>query len=144
MKCLCFRPEASMSTREILRRERKRKNTKRRDRAEGRVRRVLRLPEVEKLVGLKHATIYGLMSQGLFPTPIPLSKRAVAWVEGELIDWLEARIAERDSGSVVRSLPLAGLKQRRKIEASPQPDVRNRRRTVRRGGRRETVEPVGA
>ena len=140
-----------MSTREILRRERERKNAKKRNRAERRVRRILRLPEVEKLVGLKHATIYVLMSQGLFPTPVPLSRRAVGWVEDEIDDWLEARIAERDSGTVERSLPLAGLNQHRKIAASPQDDVRSPpddvrdRREARRGGRRETtrrVDPV--
>jgi prophage regulatory protein len=97
------------------------KKTKRRDRAERRPRRILRLPEVQEVVGLKHATIYLLMSQGAFPQPVPLGPRAVGWLEDELDLWLEARIAERDSGSAERSLPLAGLNQRRKIEALPRP-----------------------
>jgi prophage regulatory protein len=145
-----------MSTREVLRRERQAKNAKRHERQERRLRRILRLPEVEQRTGKKHASIYADIAKGLFPAPVPLGPRAVGWLEDEIDDWLEARINERDTGTAVRSLPLAGLNQRRKIEGSPQDavrspqdDVRNRReaRRVRGGGQRETPEradPVGA
>jgi prophage regulatory protein len=149
-----------MSAKQLLARERERKKTKRRDRAERRVRRILRLPEVEQRTGKKHASIYADIAKGTFPAPVPLGLRAVGWLEDEIDDWLEARIAERDTGTAERSLPLAGLNQRRKIEASPQDDVRDRRevrrvgrgraarpRRVGRGGHRETperVDPVGA
>jgi prophage regulatory protein len=110
-----------MSAKQLLARERERKNTKRRDRAERRARRILRLPEVEQRTGKKHAAIYADIAKGVFPAPVPLGLRAVGWLEDEVDDWLEERIAERDSGSVVRSLPLAGLNQRRKTEALPPP-----------------------
>jgi prophage regulatory protein len=87
---------------------------------------VLRLPEVQKRTGKKHASIYAAIAAGTFPAPIPLGPKAVGWLSEEIDAWIAARIAERDSGDVVRSLPLAGLNQRRKIEASPQ-DVRDRR-----------------
>jgi prophage regulatory protein len=133
-----------MSAKQLLARERARKAAKRRDRAERRARRILRLPEVEQRTGKKHASIYADIAKGTFPAPVPLGPRAVGWLEGEIDDWLEARIAERDNGTAVRSLPLAGLNQRRKIEASSPQDVRNRReaRRVRRGGQRETPQRV--
>jgi prophage regulatory protein len=145
-----------MSAKQLLAHERERKNTKRHDRAERQARRILRLPEVQEVVGLKHATIYLLMSQGAFPRPVSLGPRAVGWLRFEIDDWLEARIAERDNGTAVRSLPLAGLNQRRKIEATPKETTldrgtavpsskkSNRREARRVGGRgqRETI-PLG-
>jgi prophage regulatory protein len=114
-----------MSAKLLLARERERKNAKRRKRAERRARRILRLPEVEQRTGKKHASIYADIAKGLFPAPIPLGPRAVGWLEDEIDDWLEERIAERDSDTAVRSLPLAGLNQRRKAEASSPQDVRS-------------------
>jgi prophage regulatory protein len=113
-----------MSAREMLDRERERKRRKVRKRRERQQRhmaqaqqRVLRLPEVKRKVGLGHASIYAGIAEGTFPAPVAIGRRAVAWVEHEIDGWIEARIAERDSGTaVVRSLPLA---QHRKIEASP-------------------------
>jgi prophage regulatory protein len=140
-----------MSAKQLLQRERERKKTKRRERDRRRSRRILRLPEVEQRTGKKHASIYADIAKGVFPAPVPLGPRAVGWLEDEIDDWLEARIAERDNGTAVRSLPLAGLNQRRKIEASPQDvrppqdDVRDRweaRRVRRGGGQRETPQRV--
>jgi prophage regulatory protein len=104
-----------MSAKQLLARERERKKTKRRERAERRSRRILRLPELQEVVGLKHATIYQMMAELRFPLPIPLGRRAVGWLSDEIDRWLEERVRERDDGTAVRSLPLAG----RKIEASP-------------------------
>jgi prophage regulatory protein len=96
-----------MSTREILRRERQAKNAKRHERQERRLRRFLRLPEVQEVVGLKHATIYEEMQAGTFPRPVPIGKRAVAWLEDEIADWMNKRISERDAGTAVRPSPIA-------------------------------------
>jgi prophage regulatory protein len=38
-----------------------------------------------------------LEREGRFPKRIHLSKRSVAWVESEVDDFLEARLAERDA-----------------------------------------------
>ena len=40
---------------------------------------ILRRKDVEATVGLSRSTIYHLISQGLFPAPIKLGKRAVGW-----------------------------------------------------------------
>ena len=53
--------------------------------------RVLRRPEVEALTGLSRSTIYAMMSEGTFPTPIRLGKRAVGWPAERIRDWLESR-----------------------------------------------------
>jgi prophage regulatory protein len=53
----------------------------------------LRLPEVEKLTGLKRSQIYLLQSRGTFPKCIKLGKRASAWIAGEVNGWLLERIA---------------------------------------------------
>ena len=49
--------------------------------------RILRRPEVERLTGLRKSTIYHLMSEGLFPRPIRLGRRAVGWRKSELTEW---------------------------------------------------------
>lgn len=37
--------------------------------------------------------------EGRFPRPVPLGGRAVAWVEKEISEWTDARVAERDRGT---------------------------------------------
>jgi prophage regulatory protein len=55
--------------------------------------RTLRLRDVENKVGLRRSTIYALAQQKKFPQPIKLSVHASAWVESEIDDWLNERIA---------------------------------------------------
>lgn len=55
---------------------------------------MLRRPDVEKRVGLSRSTLYNLMSRGLFPRPIRLSDRAVAWRSSDIEAWMENRFAE--------------------------------------------------
>jgi prophage regulatory protein len=56
--------------------------------------RILRRPDVEARTGLSRSTIYQLMSEGRFPRPIKLSKRAVGWYESAITRWLESRTSE--------------------------------------------------
>jgi prophage regulatory protein len=64
----------------------------------GELPRILRIAEVEIVTSLTRSTIYELMQEpGGFPLPIPLSPRAVGWVEQEVLAWLEGRIKERDT-----------------------------------------------
>ncbi|MFV0492874.1 MAG: helix-turn-helix transcriptional regulator [Pseudorhodobacter sp.] len=51
----------------------------------------LRRPAVEELTGLSRTTIYKLMNQGEFPRPVKLTKKAVAWPESAITDWLNSR-----------------------------------------------------
>ena len=54
----------------------------------------LRLPEVEKLTGLKRSQIYLLQSRGTFPARIKLGPRAAAYLAHEVNGWIAARVAE--------------------------------------------------
>jgi prophage regulatory protein len=61
---------------------------------------ILRLPTVKARTGLSRSTIYLRISEGHFPTPIPLGGRAVGWIETEIDDWLTQQIeACRPGGS---------------------------------------------
>ena len=53
---------------------------------------ILKLPEVEAMVCLKHSTIYDKIDNGTFPPPIKLSKRSVGWLLHEIQAWIESRI----------------------------------------------------
>lgn len=53
--------------------------------------RYIRRNEVESLTGLSRSTIYRLMSAGEFPRPIKLTRKAVAWAEADIADWLASR-----------------------------------------------------
>jgi len=58
--------------------------------------RLLRLPRVEEATGLRKSTIYGAIKDGLFPRPVKLSRRCVAWRESEIQAWIGQRIAEHE------------------------------------------------
>lgn len=49
--------------------------------------RFVRLPEVLEMTGLCRSTIYKLIAQGEFPAPYKITRRAVAWRQGELDNW---------------------------------------------------------
>jgi prophage regulatory protein len=78
------------------------------EREQRRLRRVLRLPEVMQVTGRTRSTIYDDIRRNAFPKPIAIGPRASGWLESEIIDWQEQRIAERNAGTAVRSLPLRG------------------------------------
>lgn len=54
--------------------------------------RLVRRPEVEKMVGLKRSAIYEKMSKGDFPKPVRIGKRAVAWRLSEIMKWMNERL----------------------------------------------------
>lgn len=56
----------------------------------------IRINDVKAATGLARSTIYKYVKQGVFPAPVSLGCRAVAWVEGEVAAWIAARIRERD------------------------------------------------
>lgn len=53
--------------------------------------RLLRLPEVEAITGLSRNTILRLVKLGLFPPPIRIGPRAVAWRWLDIKKWLDTR-----------------------------------------------------
>jgi len=56
---------------------------------------LLRLKEVEELVGLTESSIYRLMKRGAFPSQVAAGGRSVAWVEDRVLEWLAARPPRR-------------------------------------------------
>ena len=53
--------------------------------------RLLRLPEVLRLVGLAKSTVYDLIKAGLFPTPVIVGRRSVAWPTRVIVTWIKKR-----------------------------------------------------
>ena len=60
---------------------------------------ILRRKQVEARVGLRRSTLYQRISEGSFPPPVRLGRRAVGWLESEITDWLNSRISERQGVS---------------------------------------------
>lgn len=68
---------------------------------------LLRRREVEEITGLSRAGIYEQMTEGVFPKPVRIGLRAVAWVDSEVAKWQRKRIAERDESTANNKLPPA-------------------------------------
>jgi prophage regulatory protein len=65
------------------------------------MKRILRMPAVQAKTGLKHSRIYEEMAktragEGDFPLSVPLGPKSVGWLETELDQWIDRRVAERD------------------------------------------------
>lgn len=55
--------------------------------------RVIRIDEVCNRLQLSRSWIYQQVALDQFPRPVSLGARAVGWIESEVEDWLEQRIA---------------------------------------------------
>ena len=51
----------------------------------------LRRPAVEAATGLSRSTIYDMMDRNEFPRPVRIGRRAVAWPESAIQQWLADR-----------------------------------------------------
>jgi prophage regulatory protein len=58
---------------------------------------IIRERDVDEFCGLKRTQRKELIKAEKFPRPIRLSARAVGYLESELLEWQQARIAERDN-----------------------------------------------
>ncbi|WP_426370448.1 helix-turn-helix transcriptional regulator [Pseudocolwellia sp. HL-MZ7] len=56
-----------------------------------------RLPVVIDKTGLSRSSIYLRMSKGEFPQSISLGDRAIGWLEADIEQWLEDKIAASKS-----------------------------------------------
>ena len=50
---------------------------------------LLRLPQVEAVVGLKKSKIYSLLQEGQFPAPVKLGPRSVRWRASAILKWID-------------------------------------------------------
>jgi prophage regulatory protein len=53
---------------------------------------LLRLPQVEMMIGLKRSSIYTRIAAGQFPKPVNLGARAVAFRRSEVQAWIAGRV----------------------------------------------------
>lgn len=58
---------------------------------------LIRLKQVMECTGLARSTVYKFIAEGDFPKPVKLGVRVAAWVEAEVIAWIEERLLQRDS-----------------------------------------------
>ncbi|HIG2982598.1 TPA: helix-turn-helix transcriptional regulator [Klebsiella pneumoniae] len=61
---------------------------------------LIRLPEVQRRTGYSKAWIYKLLKEKRFPAAVKIGSRVIAFVESEINDWVNQRIAE-SRGEVV-------------------------------------------
>lgn len=59
--------------------------------------RIMRLPAVQRRVGLSRSQLYVLIGRGEFPAPVKLGARAVGWLESSVDAWIEARKTDSPS-----------------------------------------------
>lgn len=57
--------------------------------------RLIRFREVLTMTGLSRSSLYRFIEENQFPPQVQLGDRAVAWVEGEVQDWIKMRINNR-------------------------------------------------
>jgi prophage regulatory protein len=55
---------------------------------------LLRFPALRERTGLSRSTIWRLERQGDFPKHRRISANAVAWVEGEVMGWIHAKVGD--------------------------------------------------
>ncbi|GJJ00738.1 hypothetical protein RugamoR64_12760 [Duganella rhizosphaerae] len=58
-------------------------------------RRLIRIREVLQLCGMSRATLYREIKLHMFPAPVKLSARSVAWLHDDVMQWIDARVAQR-------------------------------------------------
>jgi prophage regulatory protein len=58
--------------------------------------RILRLPDVERITGLKKSTIYALSKdkESGFPRQIHIHRRLTGWSEAAVLTWVQSRLQE--------------------------------------------------
>ena len=56
---------------------------------------ILRLPQVVQKTGLSRATIYAYIKKNQFPVQLSLGERSSGWLESEVENWIDSRIALR-------------------------------------------------
>jgi len=57
--------------------------------------RLLRLPEVQRLTGLRRSAIYEQMQKGIFPRSVKAGQRAATWSEAAVQAWISDRLEGR-------------------------------------------------
>jgi prophage regulatory protein len=62
--------------------------------------RIIRLDEVITVVNFSKSSIYDLMNKGLFPSSFKIGGRAVAWLESDIMKFINALAQERSQDEI--------------------------------------------
>lgn len=71
--------------------------------------RILRLPEIMEITGYRRSTIYLYISQGIFPRPVKIGRRAVGWPISEVLSVMQARIEGKGDTEVINLVKKMGV-----------------------------------
>lgn len=52
---------------------------------------LIRMKQLQEMVGFKKSTIYKFMQEQRFPKPVQIGKRAVAWRLSDIQSWIKGR-----------------------------------------------------
>ena len=64
------------------------------------IQRMIRLPGVKVETTKARSTVYKEMNEGLFPRPVKISERSVAWLTSDIAALNEARICGKSDGEI--------------------------------------------
>lgn len=67
--------------------------------------RLVRLPEVETIVGFKKSTIWAKVKEGTFPKPIKLADRITVWKLTDLDKWVKKEIEAYENDVIQKCIP---------------------------------------
>jgi len=57
--------------------------------------RIIRKPELLNIIGLSYPTIWRMEKMGKFPKRLRLGSNSCGWLESEVNEWIEGRLADR-------------------------------------------------
>lgn len=63
--------------------------------------RFIKLAQVKDYTSLSTSEIYRRMAAGRFPTQVTLGPKSVAWVEAEIVSWLDSLAAQREERALL-------------------------------------------
>lgn len=53
---------------------------------------LVRMKQLQELVGLRPGSIKRLIARGEFPQPVQISERAIGWRSSEVQAWIDSRV----------------------------------------------------
>lgn len=62
--------------------------------------RIIRLDEVITVVNFSKSSIYDLMNKGLFPSSFKIGGRAIAWLESDILKFIDALAQEKSQDEI--------------------------------------------
>ena len=59
--------------------------------------RLMRRDQVLHICAISRSALYDMISKGMFPEPVRIGRRAVAWREYEVVAWIKSRPPASDT-----------------------------------------------